>query len=920
MTGTYRYTVLLKKLPWFEFEDSIIPKLTGIFRLSPPSTPISSPASDIAVLQFPSFLKQVICSATDSNMEIRSSISSLSQIIPERSPGDLQKDLEAIKDPDLVNVYATKILFSLLSNNYRRLEERKTAEAIVKWIQDIPLTLLEALIQERGPTARSIISQLLDLIVMCQELPALKRCIEAGLSETYLSGLQGGRMLLHAMSGTLSFLGKPMVLELLRWNPDITIQNEHDGFAIHLATDRQWPEVLDTLLELGANLEVLDSNNKTPLARAIFPAVEDDYIESDCKTVAWLLDHGADIEKVRYSEKERIPPYEVCALLWDRYPHKWEWLISPSLVFAAVSGSEAFAERVRCIEKDGGNTQSILEEALFFTMRTLGRDGESYAFHGYCRDLMYERYGDSFSDEEELIKFVDKWEESATVESDVLDIFLQYGVDPNVSSVRKGSPLLMLAIKSWSPEDVQQLLNHGAKIDKPEVISTLFGDSNPRNLLPILRHILFEKESKFQINRRLDNGRYPLQSACCIHQGRLGHEIVKELVRRGAQINGRPSSRDNYTALHFAVKHGRLETVRYLIEEGAKIRYWLNKPKRTLFELCAQRCSYVCETNHSEEQQQDRLEVFKLLLEKGAERNVASNHLESDFGSCLAVAIDAHGESSIVDKLIHEKIALNRPGSNGGDRPSRTPLQIAVSKGLFKIAKRLIENGADVNLSASVQINLSESVQGQTALQMACQEWGSPAGAELVELLLKHGADVNAGPGQHYKGGKTALQEAICNYRTSHYDLIELLFSYGADINGPSAKEWGRTALQFACLKKKVDFKLINLLMKRGADINAPAAYEKGVTALQAAVIQGNLELVFYLLERGAKVDAPGATVDGRTALEAAAEHGRLDISQALLNAFEALELRPDLEKPLELARKEGHFGVVELLEQQRTR
>jgi ankyrin repeat protein len=110
---------------------------------------------------------------------------------------------------------------------------------------------------------------------------------------------------------------------------------------------------------------------------------------------------------------------------------------------------------------------------------------------------------------------------------------------------------------------------------------------------------------------------------------------------------------------------------------------------------------------------------------------------------------------------------------------------------------------------------------------------------------------------------------------------------------------------------------LIEVLLAAGADINAPAGPKGGVIALQGAVIRGHVKIALRLLEAGADVNAAAATFDGRTALDGAAEHGRLDMVKMLLNAAATGDMSGEkrFDRSISLARENGHFAIVRLLE-----
>lgn len=147
---------------------------------------------------------------------------------------------------------------------------------------------------------------------------------------------------------------------------------------------------------------------------------------------------------------------------------------------------------------------------------------------------------------------------------------------------------------------------------------------------------------------------------------------------------------------------------------------------------------------------------------------------------------------------------------------------------------------------------------------------------------------------------------------------LEMLLEYGTGVNEPPGDRFGRTTLQAACERSIGPDKtaLINFLLDRGSDVNAEAGLLCGVTALQAAAITGDIKIVELLISKGADVNAMASFEEGRYAIEGAAEHGRLDTVQMLLNAGAKgnVGLGTGFAYAIELAEKEGHFAVANLL------
>ena len=159
---------------------------------------------------------------------------------------------------------------------------------------------------------------------------------------------------------------------------------------------------------------------------------------------------------------------------------------------------------------------------------------------------------------------------------------------------------------------------------------------------------------------------------------------------------------------------------------------------------------------------------------------------------------------------------------------SRRPLRVVSNYGLTRLARKLLQMGADVN-----------GMDSETALHTAAQS-GHP---DVVELLLDYGAKIN----QVNCRGQTAVDIAALNRQWEVEDL--LLDRGGAHRTNPP--------LHIAALRGQ--FEDILTLLDEGADVDA--AEDWGKTALRLAAEAGHLAIVQLLLERGAdpnKVDHHG--------------------------------------------------------------
>jgi len=101
---------------------------------------------------------------------------------------------------------------------------------------------------------------------------------------------------------------------------------------------------------------------------------------------------------------------------------------------------------------------------------------------------------------------------------------------------------------------------------------------------------------------------------------------------------------------------------------------------------------------------------------------------------------------------------------------------------------------------------------------------------EVVKLLLKHNADVNA------KSGEGTVLMGACF--KGNVELATLLIKHHADVN--SANDLGTTPLMYAILGQKIE--LIKLLLDNGAVKDVKE--RSGKTALDYAIQSGNKEII----------------------------------------------------------------------------
>ena len=271
----------------------------------------------------------------------------------------------------------------------------------------------------------------------------------------------------------------------------------------------------------------------------------------------------------------------------------------------------------------------------------------------------------------------------------------------------------------------------------------------------------------------------------------------------------------------------------------------------------------------------DRVEKAKLLIEYGANVNFRGHGgmsaldkaLLSDSDNLVKLLIEhgaenkgppilwwslegSHFETAkyILERELED---VNAIGSN--NRP--IILQATIFEN-YQIIELLIGHGADVN---------AKDDNGETALMWAVH--GPTTNFNIIQFLLKHGADVNA----KNNNGETALMRAAHDINYDRRKLVKLLLAYGADVN--TKDESGFTVLMWSLRNRSPwlnsntifdpNLEIPKLLIDYGADVDAEA--KSGDTALMYAAGDNNPKAVRLLIDSGANTKVQNN--DGYTAL-----------------------------------------------------
>jgi len=355
---------------------------------------------------------------------------------------------------------------------------------------------------------------------------------------------------------------------------------------------------------------------------------------------------------------------------------------------------------------------------------------------------------------------------------DIARVLLDHGATANSEDYFGRTPLHLVAEGRYNFEQdririVQLLLERSADVNaQDENNATPLHLASYNGRAAIARVLL---DGGAAANLMGNQGRTPLHS---VAEGRFfyseddGIRVAQLLLERGADVNA--PDEDNKTPLHLASYYGNVEIVRVLLDGDATTHSKGNRGWTPLHEVTR------CEDQYS----MDNTDVLvaQLLLERGADVNASDEdnrtplHLASYYGKAeiVRVLLDSHATTSSKgnqgwtplhevaqsehyysrnngDVLVAQLLLERGADVNVPDDDNRTPLHLASYFGRVEMVLVLLNAGANAS---------AKNAQGQTPLHLVSQHpfsiyFSRDHGVGVAQLLLKHGADVNAQDNNH---------------------------------------------------------------------------------------------------------------------------------------------------------------------------
>ena len=382
---------------------------------------------------------------------------------------------------------------------------------------------------------------------------------------------------------------------------------------------------------------------------------------------------------------------------------------------------------------------------------------------------------------------------------------------------------------------------------------------------------------------------------------------VKTALDAGADVNELDSK--GWTALMHAVDQGNVLVAEMLIAAGADLNVRARDGATALFMAAVLAQPHIAEL---------LLKAGADIAIRGPQGKTASEIARLTFGE--AEDVRGRGLGPAVVGLVQgmtwgearvwsdastkfEKLLRREPSVDYADRSGWTDLHWAAILNLSELAEWLLDKGmhADQTVKAPFSDQLVAEFNRLVPYPDPESGWVDWLGEEGEYGRFAKNWNENRRSMLRY----TALHLAM---RPSTVQVAELLIAHGADVNARTKE--GIMPLTFVAANNAVQ--VAELLIAHGADVNART--ETGWTPLHSAASGNSVQVAELLIAHGADVNARYET-NGWTPLHSAVYHNAVRVAELLIAHGADVNARDDwIGTPLDHAKKRGYSQLADLL------
>ena len=581
-------------------------------------------------------------------------------------------------------------------------------------------------------------------------------------------------------------------------------ENSNHNTGLHICAREGHLQVTEELLKAGANCNLKNHDQQTPLSVAVQRA------DVTLDLIKVLVHHGAEVSETILMELKSSNKDIISFLLrhlsldqccnWSVFHYAVYFLTEEEIFESTLDAVLPVAKYVN-------------KRALCYHPLAPSIDAGSTALH-----LLFSR----LHHQDITVSLAKK--------------LLLNGADLNILDAAGNTPFILACQNNFSADVISLLCSYGANVNL----------TDKKGISPLLWSVV--NENKGNVACLLDKNcdlecKIKLQDVCSCAPPHINQSAVSALnfavytgntaistllIQKGAKTSHRFC--DGSALLHIAVQSCDINVVKLLVSKNS-INFQNHIGNTALHKICYKAACMgrvYCDTHV---QSQFQLDVVKVLLSCGADVNRSNDNNET----ALVIACKTNHHELVKCLIMH--------GANIGvtDRDGCSLLHIAAEKGHTETCNVLLCYGINVN-----------RVSGNgwaTAHIAACRE-----NLELMKLLVMHACNINAKV--HIKDYTVRGEWDPLNLATEvgALEITNFLIDVGADISGHKSS-LPLTHCVVRCKSSgKAKVRTLDKLREHGVDMTETG--EETNTLLHEACLANDFCVLKYLLDVGINVNA----------------------------------------------------------------